>query len=349
MSDVLVIGAGLSGLMAARVLHDAGVSVTVLEARDRVGGRALTRDGVDLGPAWIWPGMQPRVLTLLDDLGLETLPQDETGDFVYEAPEGVQRGAFPARYGDAARVRGGIGMVAKRLADSLPDATVCCGQAVTALDAREAPFVIVAHGDVWTADRVIVATPPPITAAWDMSPAWSQERRAAMLRWPTWMAAHAKIVAIYDRPFWREAGLSGSAISHIGPLFEVADQSDAQREIFALFGFVAWPAAQRQDRSALQAAAVAQLERLFGPEASSPRALHLMDWATEPFTATEADKTPPQGHPPYGAPVLSRPVGDRVFFAGAELSQRNGGLIEGAIETGAAAAHAVLTAMRRAA
>lgn len=55
-THVLVVGAGMAGLTAARVLHDAGVQVTVIEARDRIGGRTFTDDvgggTVDLGAAW---------------------------------------------------------------------------------------------------------------------------------------------------------------------------------------------------------------------------------------------------------------------------------------------------------
>ncbi len=62
-TDVLVVGAGLSGLYAARLLQQAGLSVAVLEARDRVGGRVLSQrlaDGttVDLGAQWIGPGQR---------------------------------------------------------------------------------------------------------------------------------------------------------------------------------------------------------------------------------------------------------------------------------------------------
>src|SRR5690349_23388437 len=50
---VVVVGAGMAGLAAARALTDRGVEVVVLEARNRIGGRVETRNGVDLGAHWI--------------------------------------------------------------------------------------------------------------------------------------------------------------------------------------------------------------------------------------------------------------------------------------------------------
>jgi monoamine oxidase len=82
--DVVVIGAGLAGLSAARRLQEAGLDVVVLEARDRVGGRTLsaTEDGgrlVEYGGQWVGP-TQDHVLALIDELGLETFTQFSDGD-----------------------------------------------------------------------------------------------------------------------------------------------------------------------------------------------------------------------------------------------------------------------------
>ena len=92
--DVAVVGAGFAGLTAARALVEAGRSVVVLEARDRVGGRTMTevRHGtwIDLGGQWIGPG-QDRIAALADELGVATYPQREDGDDVVLGADGPRR------------------------------------------------------------------------------------------------------------------------------------------------------------------------------------------------------------------------------------------------------------------
>ena len=53
--DLLVIGAGISGLVCATEAQAAGLRVAVVEARERVGGRLLSFRGADLGASWCWP------------------------------------------------------------------------------------------------------------------------------------------------------------------------------------------------------------------------------------------------------------------------------------------------------
>lgn len=92
--DVIIIGAGATGLSAASVLKRAGKSVLVLEARDRVGGRLWTDhiNGIDLelGGQWVSPD-QHALQKVIDDLGLETFARFREGESVYISIDGQRR------------------------------------------------------------------------------------------------------------------------------------------------------------------------------------------------------------------------------------------------------------------
>ncbi|KAL4778223.1 hypothetical protein BJX76DRAFT_362930 [Aspergillus varians] len=100
MFDLLVIGAGLSGLQAAQSAQQSGLSVAVIEARDRIGGKvwsvplASGRGYADLGGAWINVALQPRVGGYVKRFGLKTVQQRLEGRAVMqEGPE--KRFEFP--------------------------------------------------------------------------------------------------------------------------------------------------------------------------------------------------------------------------------------------------------------
>lgn len=99
--DVIVVGGGISGMAAAKLLHDCGLSVVVLEARDRVGGRTYTIRNknvkyVDLGGSYVGP-TQNRILRLAKELGLETYKVNEVERLIHfvKGKSYAFRGPFP--------------------------------------------------------------------------------------------------------------------------------------------------------------------------------------------------------------------------------------------------------------
>ena len=307
-------GALFIGLYAAYLLEQRGIQdYVLLEARDALGGRIMSippknsagaqpsSDWYDLGATWFWPALQQDLHALLRELGVATFEQPEDGDMLLER----SRTHSPSRVDGyrsepaARRVVGGMGALIHVLRQRLAADRLMTGTHVRRLRHLDDCIEVEADGPrghelVHRVAHVLLAVPPRLAASTiDFVPALPDTLARPWKHCATWMAPHAKYLAVFDQPFWREQGLSGAARSAVGPMTEIHDAS-APGGHGALFGFIGVPASVRRQASEedLLAHCRAQLARLFGPRAAVPQAEYLKDWASDPYTAVPADWEP---------------------------------------------------------
>lgn len=363
MNDpIIIVGAGLSGLHAASMLISQGIECSVLEARGRIGGRVLSKASVDrpdlgkfdLGPTWFWPQHEPVISSLVKELGLRTFVQHIEGAMLFEQSqnEPIQRHVLPEGAVErSVRLVGGIQSLIDTIAATLHQGTVELDTHVKAIRMDEEGTITLeanlADGKKKSmrARAVILALPPRIVAQRiAFSPSLPTKLMTSLMGKPTWMAGQAKAVAIYNRPFWREDGLSGQVTSWGGPLQEIHDASSPGTGYGALFGFFGISAKKRQElgEEKVLKLVVDQLTRAFGSSAEKPISLLYKDWSSDPETAVDDDSKPLNTFPNYGRPTSTGAWEKKVIFAGTETSSEYGGHLEGALRSAERAVFEIL-------
>ena len=351
---VCIVGAGVSGLHTADALIDSGCDVTVLEARSRVGGRILSRSEnpnseaiFDVGPSWFWNG-QPRIAQLVRSLNLEHLifEQYHQGDGLYQTADGkIHRGQLGFSMAGSFRIEGGLSLITNALRSRIESKNakqaIQLNSAVESIGIRKDGSGVT-EVEVQTAtasyrcDHVVLSLPPRLAVEHiQFDPMLSTERLDHLKNVETWMAGQAKVAIQYEKPFWRQMGLSGDVISQLGPMAELHDASYDTKDFFALSGFLAIQPPQRpMFEASLEQLLTAQLARLFGESALSPLSITYQNWAQEKYTATDLDQRLQGHHPLNRWPSYQEGKwDDKLIWSGTESapSQFNG-YIEGALE-----------------
>jgi monoamine oxidase len=242
------------------------------------------------------------------------------------------------------RLVGGSQLLATGIAERLADGVVV-GAPVRRIDDRERGLKVEADGVAARARRAIVAVPPPLRARIAFEPPLPPLQGQLSQRMAQgWLV---KCMAVYPEPFWRADGLSGEALSDLGPASLTFDNSPPDGSPGVLLGFLGGSDARRMARLAAterRRAVVGGFARLFGTRASSPERYIELDWARETWTGGGPTCYMPPGAWTGCGPALREPAG-RVHWAGTETATVWAGYMDGAVQSGERAAREVLAAL----
>jgi monoamine oxidase len=194
------------------------------------------------------------------------------------------------------------------------------------------------------ASHVVVAIPPTLAGRIDYQPILPPERDALTQRMP--QGTLIKVEAFYPRPFWRDAGYTGQAVSDTGPAKTTFDVSPADNAFGGLLGFVGGDEARAYSGSpaSLQKAVLENFATYFGSQALEPTEVVLQDWSSEEWTrGCPVAVAGPGTLTEYGA-ALRAPVG-RIHWAGTETATYWHGYMDGAVSSGQRAASEVQAAL----
>jgi monoamine oxidase len=281
-------------------------------------------------------GAEPRELSLLYTLFYIAASGNEQNVGTFERNFNTRMGAQQDRF------IGGTQLVAQRVARRLGKKRVLLKQAVRQIVQKRGGVVVHTKRLSVHAKRAIVAVPPTLAGRIDYRPDLPAERDQLTQRVP--QGNLTKVTAVYDRPFWRDAGLNGTAVCTDGYVSATFDDTPPDGNPGVVFGFVggdrsrafnALPAADRK------AAVVSQFAQFFGSRANNPIAYLESYWAGERWSrGCPVGILSPGVLTAYG-PALRAPVG-RIHWAGTETSTYWNGYMDGAVRSGERAAAEVL-------
>ena len=239
---------------------------------------------------------------------------------------------------------GGPALITERVAESLDD-RVWLDAAVNQVECGKHGGVVRVCGDGFevATQHIIVALPPALVSAIRFLPALPGNRLQLAQRVPA-AAGEIKANVVYSEPFWRDAGLSGTAYADTGPLLVCLDVTPPgySHGILAVF--------LRDSDAGIKLAALSvearrkllldQLATLFGAEAANPVKYVDYDWTGDEFSRGCVCVFTPGAWTLCG-PSLREPVGP-IHWAGTETATEFPGQMEGAIRSGARAAREIL-------
>jgi monoamine oxidase len=350
---IIIIGAGLTGLTLAYLLHKRGQPFVVLEARPRTGGRILTSrtDGgaaLELGATWL--GQKHTTLTdLLAELGLGVFEQATGGRAIYESistspPQVVQ---LPPNDEPSYRIAGGSEMLIRELLHKIPAASVHLNEAAQSLQQTEDGVEVTTRKKVYQAEKVVSTLPPYLfTSTITVTPALPGNLLDIASQTHTWMGDSIKVGLRYVQPFWREGDAPGGTIfSNVGPVSEMYDHTNVEGSKYALKGFLngAYYSLTREARRDL---ILTQLRKYYGDVVDTYTTYEEGVWRQEDMTFAPytSHVLPHQnnGHPIFRDPYLK----GRLLLAGSETADQYPGYMDGAVQSARWAATVLLEAVK---
>jgi monoamine oxidase len=253
-------------------------------------------------------------------------------DRMLDVVGGAQQDHFPA----------GSHQIAATMAAELGE-RVRLNSAVTRIEWSDAAVAVMSSGGVVEARRAVVAIPPAHRLDIDIAPAPRIEYQQLSQRWP--QGALTKAYAAYDRPFWRDKGLSGQSLSDVGPVFITFDVGPESGGPGVLLGFVDARGFDALSAERRRSSALAGFAAIFGPQAADPIDYLDQRWGAESFAPGGPTAAVPPGSWTQFGPLLHQPVGP-LHWAGTETADEWTGFMDGAVRSGQRAAAEVAAALK---
>lgn len=303
-----------------------------------INSHSVTPQFRELIPAATRPifGAEPRELSLLFTLFYIAASGNEQNQGTFERNFNTRMGA------QQDRLIGGTQLVALRVAQHLGKKRVLLKQAVKQIVQKEGGVVVHTKRLRVRAKRAIVAVPPTLAGRIDYRPDLPADRDQLTQRLP--QGNLTKVTAVYDRPFWRDAGLNGTAVSVDGFVNATFDDTPPGGSPGVVFGFVGGDksrAFNQLNPADRKAAVLAQFAQFFGSPANNPIDYLESAWAAEKWSrGCPVGILAPGVLTAYG-PALRAPIGN-VHWAGTETSTYWNGYMDGAVRSGERAAGEVL-------